>query len=627
MHKDKITKLKFENDHLSEEQLLMLVDGELSSKESGNAREHLETCWTCRGELEKIEETISTFVEFRKKIQTPLTEPPPNNWSNFNRQIAKIKREESTPPRLWFNFSNLSPIQLRFGIASIAAILIIALVWQLIPTAAVSASELLDKSTANQKEKLNATNRPVVYQKLRVRSANEKSMNWEVWNDADNSRSKQVIGGDQPKESVRILQELSEILQINKMSPENPLSPESIVSWRSSLTDKADEITEGETVTLKTTNRNITFDGQIKEAVINFRPSDFHPLEQILRVKIGDGEKTFEISEVNFEVVSLNTLKPNFFEETPTSNEIVKITKTESSPSPQPSESPEVSPSPKTENSPESGENKTSKIENSPKIAADVNLEVEVLQLLNNAKADLGEEITVKRENGILYVRGLVETPERKIEILNNLQSVRQNPAVRIELETIAEAVAKQKNPTSKKPTAVDELETKTLTTAAQNDLVEKLGSEAEAKRFASNTVSRSSQAMSHVYALRKLVRQFSAAEIKNLSPEAKAKWLNLIASHARNFVSTSENLSKDLGNVFSAPKVSGSINVPVNNIDDLPTAIESLFVATSGNDRLIRSALTISASNAQFSALRSTQFWQSLKNAEVLANRIAGLK
>lgn len=626
MSKNSFTNLNFENEHLSEEHLLMLVDGELSAKEAANAREHIETCWNCRVELEKIEETISLFVEFKKKIQTPLNTPPPNNWNNFNHQLAEIKRESTKPQQSWFNFSNLSQFQLRFGIASIAMLLIVAIMWQLVTVEKVSAAELLDKAALSQKEKINSTSQPVVYQKLKIRLANEKAMDWEVWNDAGNSRSKQKISGEQPKESTDILQELSAILQKNRMNPQQPLSPESFKSWYNGLSDKTDEITENESLTLKITNNKISFEGEICEAILKFRPNDYHPYNQILKVKTNNGEKIFEISEVNFEVVSLNTLKPNFFDETPTSTEIVKIEKPTSSPSP------EVSPSPTAESLPEislssSPEVKAANAENTSKPTANTDLEVEVLQLLNNAKADLGEEITVKLENGILYIRGLVESTERKEEILKNLQSIRQNPAVRIELDTIAEAVAKQKNPSNKKPTAVDNLETKTLNTAAQNDLVEHFGNEAEARRFASNTVSRSSQALSHVYALRRLAAQFSAAEIKKLSPEAKSKWLNLIASHARSFISANENLSRDLGNVFNAPNVSGTVGVEINSIDDLPRAIENLFAISSGNDRLIRSALTISANDGKLSVLRAAQFWQSLKNAESLAAKIAALK
>ncbi|MCS6806507.1 MAG: hypothetical protein RMM98_15790 [Acidobacteriota bacterium] len=618
---ERLGKVKFINHHLTGETMLMLVDGELSVKEAATARVHLEICWTCRRELEKIEETISLFVEFRKNIQIPLQTPPPKNWGGFRPKLLKIK-ESLKPRRRCFDLSDLSPFQLRMGIASIAAILILALFWQLISVRSVSAREILDRGAARQNEKLNAVNQPVVYQKLKVRVENSRTLDWEVWNDKENRRAKQVIGGSMPKESADILQELSEILQKNKMNPVSPLSPESFRAWHASLESKTDEIIEGDDLTLKTINHNLTFEGQISEAIIKFRKADFHPFEQILKVRTASGERQFEIAEVNFEIVGLQTLKPNFFEETPVSNAIVKVTKTE--PSPEENETPE-SGGTSAASADTNAERPSPKNVESPKQIADANLEVEVLQILSNAKADLGEDISVKREGGALYVRGLVETAERKSEILNALQRVRQNPAVRIEIQTVAEAVAKNKNQT--KPSTVDNLETKNLATAVENELVRKLGSEAEARRFATRTVNRSNQAMSHVYALRRLVRQFSPAEIKNLSPEARSKWLNLITSHARNFVAANAALYQDLDGVFDAPTVSGAGGVEINSADDLPRAIESLFAIASGSDRVIRSAMTISASDTQFSALRSAQFWQGLKNAEALANRIAALK
>ena len=491
----------------------------------------------------------------------------------------------------------------------------------------MSASELLDKSVVFQKEKINGLEQPVVYQKFRVRAENNQELGLEIWNDARNSRSKQTISGERPKETVDFLRNLAEILQKNQMNPQKPLSPESYQSWHNSLTDKTDEIIENEIVTLKTTNNHITFDGQIREAVVKFRNNDFHPFEATLQVKTGDGEKTFVISEVNFEVVGLNTLKPNFFDESPTSTEIVKVEKPEVTPSPEGSVSPEASPSPNTANSPELTVVKSPTGENLPKVVATADMEVEVLDLLSSVKADLGEEITVKRQNQQLYVRGLVETAERKNEIMNALRSFWQNQAVHIEIQTVAEAINQQKNQPSRTPNKVEEFKTETLDSAAENELVQHFGNEAAAKQFASRMVNRSGQVISYAYSLRRLARQFSPAELKNLSPEARGKWLNLILSHARNFRSESETLSRELGNVFNAPKVSGSAGIEVNSIDDLPRAIEALVSLASGNDRLIRSALTISAGDTQFSALKAAQLWQSLKNAEALAAKIAGVK
>lgn len=622
--------------HPQDEDLLMLLDGELEAKESNTVRTHLDSCWSCRTRCERMQAGISAFIDYNESVLTPTVKSSPESWGNFSNRLQKAA-QESAQNISWFrqfiNIFNFSQFQFKQIIvirSAIAGLLVVALLTAFLffgQRQTVSASELLNKSVVFQTQKVNGVDQPVVYQKFRVRAENNRELGLEIWNDAGNSRIKQTISGQQPKESVDILHNLGEILQKNQMNPNKPLSPESYQSWHNSLADKTDEIIENGVVTLKTTNNQVTFDGQIKEAIVKFRQNDFHPFEEILKVKSGDSEKTFEISEVNFEVVSLNTLKPNFFDDTPTSTELVKVDNPVVTPSPEASESPESSPSPNPANSPEPTEIKQPTAENLPKVRATADLEVEVLDLLSIAKADLGEEITVKRENNVLYVRGLVETAERKNEIMNALRSVWQNQAVKIEIQTVAEAINKQKNQPSRTPNKVEEFKTETLESAAENELVKYFGSEEEAKQFSSRMVGRSGQIINYAYSMRRLARQFSPAELRNLSPEAKAKWLNLIATHARNFKAESESLTRELGAVFNAPKVGGSAGMEVGSIEDLPRAIETLVSLVSGNDRLIRSALTISAGDAKFSALKATQFWQSLKNAEALANKIANVK
>src|SRR5205823_4595740 len=77
----------------------------------------------------------------------------------------------------------------------------------------------------------------------------------------------------------------------------------------------------------------------------------------------------------------------------------------------------------------------------SPPIAT-AELEVEVLRLLHQAGADLGEQLSVtRRPEGELRVEGIVETDQRKQEILRALNSVVSNPAVKVEVNTVAEAL------------------------------------------------------------------------------------------------------------------------------------------------------------------------------------------
>ena len=77
--------------------------------------------------------------------------------------------------------------------------------------------------------------------------------------------------------------------------------------------------------------------------------------------------------------------------------------------------------------------------------SASADLEVEVLRLLHEARADLGEQISATiGADGLLHVTGIVDTAERKAEIMRALQPVMNHPAVRIEIQTVADALAQQ---------------------------------------------------------------------------------------------------------------------------------------------------------------------------------------
>jgi hypothetical protein len=49
--------------HLSDEELLLLADGELSSRRGARVNAHLAGCWDCRARLRQFEETIADFVD------------------------------------------------------------------------------------------------------------------------------------------------------------------------------------------------------------------------------------------------------------------------------------------------------------------------------------------------------------------------------------------------------------------------------------------------------------------------------------------------------------------------------------------------------------------------------------
>jgi hypothetical protein len=268
---------------------------------------------------------------------------------------------------------------------------------------------------------------------------------------------------------------------------------------------------------------------------------------------------------------------------------------------------------------------------------ATAELEVEVLSLINHAGADLGAEVTLRRTaEGQLLVQGMVETVRRKEEILRALDSVAGNPAVKLKIQTFAEALkeqAKQRD-SSAGPTTVERLESGASKVAVDVELRRYFTAKGlsgaqldqSVNQFAARMVDRSLQAMRHASALDRLAQRFSPEQLRTLDPEARNKWLGLLRGHAQAIARDVEALRGELGPFFS-PGTSPSESqqaFDINSDQDLQQAIHRLFQLCSANDQLVRSAFTISESSSKGSAIGSPQFFRSLRECEGLASRIS---
>jgi hypothetical protein len=63
--------------HLSDRDLLMAIDGELTPREAARAASHLEACWTCRSRRLELESAIADYVRLRhRQAALPSAEGP-----------------------------------------------------------------------------------------------------------------------------------------------------------------------------------------------------------------------------------------------------------------------------------------------------------------------------------------------------------------------------------------------------------------------------------------------------------------------------------------------------------------------------------------------------------------------
>ncbi len=642
-----------QSEHPPREMLLLFVDGELPTKETAQLETHLEACWPCRVKTKKIQEAIADIIEFDEQVLTPRLNPP-QGWRNFDRQLRQLAAQsghQSLRSRIFGSLNRFFPIShfadtphtwfkpmARGLAAALVLILVVALVIRFRHEPIVSASELLRNVTDAQTSRLRSTAEPVVHQRLRVlrrgqASASEASATLEIWNDTKNARVREFTidenqtvslsdkAGSQQLSRNPVIDELAQVLAANHMDPQRPLSASSYQSWHNTLQHQQDEVTRSklpgdvDALTLRTVPASPVNVGQISEAVFIVRAKDWEPSELRLNVHAENGNRIYELTEDISEVLNLAQVDPKIF-----ANEVVAS-------APAPKASPQMSPasSPAAKLNPGNVPLVTQPI-------ASADLEVEALRLLNQAGADLGEQISVKRTSaGLLEIAGIVETDKRKSEIVNALAPLVSNPSARIDIQTVAEAVAKQ---TSNKPTPLPStraVEITSNTMAAEPDLRAYFSGKGKdtdeaIRQYAARMVSLSGRAMDHLWAMKRLLNQFSPEEVRTLTPEARNKWISLIRSHALSYQQMNESLRRELHPVFFPTQSLGiaSEGSAITDINELTHLVNQLFELASSNDRVVRSAFTSSSGGVMTTVIKAPQFWQSLKNAEGLASRVS---
>jgi hypothetical protein len=353
---------------------------------------------------------------------------------------------------------------------------------------------------------------------------------------------------------------------------------------------------------------------RLVRATLTLNKSDLHAIEQTLVVRRDSDEREYKFTEVSFEHKAASAVSPTLFQPEP---ELMGHPGHEGNASKRSGAAADSHRSGLPNDQPEER-------------VASPELEIEVTYLLNQIKANLGEQVTMTRTTGgALRVEALVETERRKEEILRALGPVIGNPAVKVEVNTVAEAVKRQQREQSKTrdATAVREVEVANNRIPADSELrayfSTRLVGEAideEINRYAGRVMNRSRQALLRASALKRLVQRFSPAERRGLAAEAQSKWLNMIREHALAYRHEVATLKQELRAVFGGSGEGVSEVVSEANVAE---AAERLLHLSYANDEAVRSAFTISADGRTAAAIKSGQFWRSLAETEKLAEAI----
>jgi RNA polymerase sigma factor (sigma-70 family) len=351
---------------------------------------------------------------------------------------------------------------------------------------------------------------------------------------------------------------------------------------------------------------------RLLKATLTLSKSDLHAIEQTLLVQRGAEIREYRFVEASTEFLPVRAVAPSVFEIEPELNGGAADLGRPVDWAHRDLTFSRIPPSPNTSAPP----------------AASAELEVDVAYLLNRAKADRNEQVTLTRSaGGSLRVEGIVNSEERKQEFLSALAPVSNNPAVKIEIRTVAEAM---KRPVTLSPVLVQEAEETANLVAADDELRAYFEKRASAgptddaiRKYSSRVVTRAYAALFHAIELKRLVSRFANVDMQSVAPGAREKWIDMLHEHAAAFEKEMAALRQEIQPVFfpgaSAPGSEGGV---INSDADLARAVERLHKYALSTNDAVRSAFTTSSQSSAV-AVKSAAFWQALFKAEDLARKI----
>lgn len=115
--------MSYENAHLSDRELIIAADGELSASRKAEILAHLDACWSCRERMGSLESVISEFVRARNQELNNRIPSPAAPRALLRARLAQAARRRSSPhpirrlvPAAAVFVCVIAVIAIRFGV-------------------------------------------------------------------------------------------------------------------------------------------------------------------------------------------------------------------------------------------------------------------------------------------------------------------------------------------------------------------------------------------------------------------------------------------------------------------------------------------------------------------------------
>ena len=345
-----------------------------------------------------------------------------------------------------------------------------------------------------------------------------------------------------------------------------PLTAEGFAGWRNSLGEKKEVVKRsGRLLMLETTtSRNF-----LREASMIVRADDFHPVEQHLHFAEGG---QLDLTELSFEIRDQLPARR------------------------QPASPAHITPD---------SSRKPPPVEPLPSPAELEETELQLRYTLFTHEWDLGEDLRIERGRGEVLVGGVVSSPPRE-------------KAMRAVLSTLPHLQLSFRAPgafgaaSSARPASAARGQTLTSAPLLRNELEKAFPSREERLAFTDRCLAASDTALSHAWALKRLVDRYSEEAESRLAPSSRAKLQEMLRTHLQQLRSANTGLGPLLA--LLPPSNPGTPTVPRNwrmgilslfaQVQRQDSSVVNLVVGTQGNGQdLARTAENFRATHGEIEA------------------------
>lgn len=387
--------------HQSDDTLAAHVSGELSSFRSVLVNSHLSRCWQCRARRENLEKAALLVVHFRNGNLASCLPLDPGPRQSFLRKLNEVAAKPAPVP-FWLRYSaslrslvlSMNPVFASVVVVSLAGVMLLW-IWQR-SAVTVSASELLRRAQASELAPANRQPSGVLYQRVLIKTSHG-SFHHAIYKDLSGRRH------TRPASLSAGELQAQQTLKAAGVEWGHPLSAADYTLWRDRQHNARDEVrrTGATELTLTTT----LDEGRIAEESLTVREADFHPIRRTVETR---GEETIEVAELDYAVLGWNAVNESLFE---------PLAAATSASGMNPSIHPVLPPA----------------LPSPMQIDA---AELDTRMILNHLHADSQDQIRISHSNIGVIVKGIVQTNQRKHELLAQLDQV---PLVHSQILSIEE--------------------------------------------------------------------------------------------------------------------------------------------------------------------------------------------